>query len=78
MQRLIMHYQWIRHPPEDPRASAFLDGVMERRKQQTQAEKEFVEKELLETDFRKVREARLLREEKERQEIIANATKDLK
>lgn len=67
MQRLIVHYQWIRHPPEDPRAAAYLDGVMERRAKQSDAEKDFVEKELLEPDFRKVRQARLDRLEKEKE-----------
>jgi hypothetical protein len=67
MKRLILHYQWIRHPPEDPLASAFLDGVVERRGKQTAADKAFVENELLERDFRKIREARQVREESESQ-----------
>lgn len=78
MQKLIVHYQWIRHPPEDPRASAFLDGVMIRRGKQTEEEKLFVEKELLEPDFRKVKQAREEREARERQAIIDANTKDLK
>lgn len=78
MSGLIKHYQWVRHPPEDPRASAFLDGVMERRAKQTPAEKDFVEKELLEPDFRKIKKAREEREERERLAIIAANTKDLK